>query len=45
MELNTKDNGWMEWEMDLENKFGQMDRYMKGNGNKINQMDMYLIKK
>lgn len=31
--------------MDLENKFGQMDPYMKDNGNKINQMEMYPIMK
>ena len=31
-----RDNGWMEWEMDMENKFGQMVQYSKVNGNMIN---------
>lgn len=43
MELNMKDNGWMEWEMDLENRFGQMGQFMKDNGNKINLMDVYIF--
>ena len=39
MEQNMKDNGYRVWEMDMENRYGQMDQYMKDNGNKINQMD------
>lgn len=37
-----KANGWMAKEMDMVNKNGQMDQFMKENGKKINHAEKYL---